>query len=302
MTETIKLLQFRAAYNLPVHAGIEVGIFARHALTIETAYTPGSLYVTRALKEGRCDIAHTGADDVIADVENDNRSDLFIFMGLHSGLFSLVGRPDCTSIDSLSGKSIGVDARTSGFALVLERLFRAKGFKGDDYQTVEIGGWESRYRALLEGKTIATLLTEPFIRNALDAGCRLLARDFEMIPSYQGTSGAASRRWAEQHPDRLVRYIRAYMEATQWCFNDRNRRACLDILARYSDIEGPAAEHTLDALLAPDAGLYAKAGVNISGVTAALELRAKLGYLVGPIPPVEKYVDLSYYRKASAIV
>ncbi len=202
MTETLKLIQFRAAYNLPIHAGIETGIFARHGLALETAYTPGSLYISQALKEGRYDIGHTGADDIIAAVENDDGSDLFIFMGLHSGLFTLVGAPDCASIDALSGRSIGVDAKTSGFALVLERMLHARGFTGDDYQLIEVGGWESRYRALMEEKITATLLTEPFVRNALGAGCHLLARDFEMIPSYQGTCGAASRRWAEQHPDR----------------------------------------------------------------------------------------------------
>jgi len=301
ISETVKVLQFRAAYNLPVHAGMETGIFARHALTLETAYTPGSLYISQALKEGRCDIGHTGADDIIADVENDHSADLFLFMGLHGGLFSLVGSPAATSIDALFGKSIGVDAKTSGFALVLERMLHAGGFTGDDYRLIEIGGWESRYAALVEGKITATLLTEPFVENALRAGCQLLARDFEMIPSYQGTCGAASRRWAERQPDRLVRYIRAYVEATQWCFERRNRRSCLDILARHNEIHGLAAEHTLDALLDPEHGLYPKAALNLSGVTAALDLRAELGYLARPVPPVEKYVDLSYYRKALSI-
>jgi len=299
--ETIKLLQFRAAYNLPVHAGIETGIFDRHGFALETDYTPGSLYISQTLKEGRCDIGHTGADDIIADVENDNRSDLFIFMGLHGGLFSLVGAPDCTSIDSLLSRSIGVDAKTSGFALVLERMLHARGFARDDYELIEVGGWESRYLALLEGKISATLLTEPFVDNARRAGCNLLMSDFEMIPSYQGTCGATSRRWAERQPDRLIRYIRAYVEATQWCFASPNRQACLDILARHYDIHGRAAGFTLDALLDPEHGLYPKAALNLSGVTAALELRAELGYLARPIPSVEKYVDLAYYNKAMAI-
>lgn len=296
--ETVKLIQFRAAYNLPVHAGIETGIFARHALTVESEYTPGSLYINQALKEGRFDIGHTGADDIIADVESDPVSDIFIFMGLHSGLFSLVGAPDCASIDSLLGSSIGVDATTSGFALVLEKMLHSKGFGRNDYQLIEVGGWERRYVALLERKISATLLTEPFIEQSLRAGCNLLARDFEMIPFYQGTCGAASRRWAERHEDRLVRYIRAYTEATEWCFDSRNREACLDILARHNEIHGIAAERTLATLLHPTHGLYPKAALNLSGVGAVLEIRAALGYLAPPIPSVKKYIDLSYYRKA----
>ena len=61
MTEILKLIQFRAAYNLPVHAGVETGIFARHGLALETAYTPGSLYISQTLKEGQYDIGHSGA-------------------------------------------------------------------------------------------------------------------------------------------------------------------------------------------------------------------------------------------------
>lgn len=297
MAERLKLIQFRAAYNMPVHAGIEIGIFARHGLELETAYTPGSLYISQALKEGRYDIGHTGADDVIAAVENDG-SDLFIFMGLHSGLFALVGAPGCMSIETLRGRAIGVDAKTSGFVFVLESMLHSRGFARGDYQLTEIGGWESRYRALMEGKIAATLLTEPFILNALEAGCHRLARDSEMIPSYQGTCGAASRRWAVEHPDRLVRYVRGYTEATRWCFAPANRRACLEILARHSEIDGAAAEHTLGALLDPQHGLYPKAVVNTAGVRAALELRAELGYLAHPIPPVEKYLDLSYHQAA----
>ncbi|HXF75143.1 MAG TPA: hypothetical protein VNN13_03545 [Methylomirabilota bacterium] len=64
--DAIRLLQFRAAYNLPVHAGIETGIFARHGFRIDVAYAQVSLSLCQALKNGRCDIGHTGADDVIA--------------------------------------------------------------------------------------------------------------------------------------------------------------------------------------------------------------------------------------------
>ena len=301
MTEIVRLIQFRAAYNLPIHAGIEAGIFARHGLAVETTYTPGSLYTSQALKEGRFDIGHTGADDVIADVENNTGSDLFIFMGLHSGLFSLVGARDCPSIDALAGRSIGVDAKSSGFALVLESMLRAKGFARDDYRPVEVGGWESRNRALLEGKISATLLTEPFVSNALGAGCNLLARDFEMIASYQGTCGAASRQWAEKHPERLIRYIRGYVEATQWCFDKRNRRACLDILARHNAIDLSAAEHTFDSLLDPRHGLDPKAAVNLSGVAAALELRVKLGYLPRPVPRLQKICRSLLLRESAAV-
>jgi ABC-type nitrate/sulfonate/bicarbonate transport system substrate-binding protein len=296
----LRLIQFKAGYNLPVHAGREKGIFARHGLEIEFAYTPGSLYLAEALRKGEFEIGHTGADDVIADVEDygGGPHGLFLFMGLHSGLLSLVGAPGMNTVESLRGKTLAVDARASGFVFILEKLLRSKGFTLSDYDFVEIGGWEKRYQALLEGKFSGTLLTPPFVGNALERGCHLLARGDQIVPCYQATGGAARRPWAEQHRDVLVRYIRATIEATRWCFEPKNRSQAIQLLGKHNGIEGRAAENTLDALLDPGYGIYPEVELNLSGVEAALELRAEMGFLNRPVPAVGKYVDLSYYRQA----
>ena len=38
--------------------------------------------------------------------------------------------------------------------------------------------------------------------------------------------------------------------------------------------------------------------MNLPGLRAVLELRAEMGFLKPPLPPVEKYIDLSYYNRA----
>ena len=236
----LRLIQFRAGYNLPVHVGRDKGIFERHGLEIEMTYTPGSLYISDALRKGEFEIGHTGADDIVADVEDfgGGPSSLFIFMGLHSGLLSIVGAPGMTTVESLRGKELAVDARASGFVFILEKLLRSNGFGPDDYKFVEIGGVDHRYQALLEGKVAGTMLLPPFAGNAVARGCHLLARGNEIVSCYQGTVGAAKRSWAEQNRDLLVSYIRAYVEATQWCFHASNRPACLALLAAHNGLEG----------------------------------------------------------------
>lgn len=296
----LRLIQFSAGYNLPVHAGREKGIFERHGLEFEIAYTPGSLYLSDALRKGDFEIGHTGADDVVADVEDfgGGPSGLFLFMGLHSGLLSVVGAPDMKAVESLRGKNLAVDARASGFVFILEKLLRSRGFGSDDCKFVEVGGVEKRYHELMEGKIAATLLTPPFVGNAVEQGCHLLARGEEIMPCYQATGGAAKRSWAEKNRDALVSYIRAYIEATQWCFESKNRSQCLELLSKHNGIEGKSAQETLDALLDPLYGIYPKAELNLPGLAAVLELRAEMGYLKLPLPPVEKYFDLSYYESA----
>ena len=294
----IHLIQFRAAYNLPVHAGVEQGFFGGSGLAIEVEYTPGSAFLVEAVRTGRCAIGHAAADDVVADVENQAGSDVFAFMGLHSGLLSLVGAPECPTMESLRGKPLAVDARDSGFVFILEKALRDHGFGPDDYELVEVGGWESRYQTLVDGTLHATLLTPPFVGAALERGCHLIARGEEMTPVYQATVGLARRSWAEANRAHLVSYIRCYVAATRWCFAPENRQSCFDILERHNGLTGAAAEETLDSLLDPAHGLYPEAALNIPGIGAALDLRAEMGFIASPPPPPDKYIDLSYYQAA----
>lgn len=296
--EHLRLIQFRAAYNLPVHVAIEHGIFAKHGLEVEVAYTPGSDFLIQALQSGRFQIGHPAADDVVAAVESNNASDLFLFMGLHSGLMGLIAAPELPDVQLLRGRVLGVDSRVTGFVFLLEKFLRSRGFSPNDYQLVEVGGWERRYHALLEKRIAATLLTAPFIDDALAAGCHLLARGRQLSTVYQATCGAARRAWARDHEALLARYIRAYVEATRWCFESVNRLACSTLLERHPALDQARAEKTLITILDPDLGLSPDAELNLPGVAAVLALRAEMGHLTLPLPPLEKYIDLSYYQNA----
>jgi ABC-type nitrate/sulfonate/bicarbonate transport system substrate-binding protein len=234
----------------------------------------------------------------VAAVEGKAGCDLFLFMGLHSGLLGLVAAPQYPSIQSLRGQTLGVDSRHTGFVFLLEKFLRSRGFSPQDYSLVEIGGWEFRYRALLERKIAATLLTSPYIEDAVESGCHLLARDWEIQPVYQATCGAASRAWASDHEALLVSYLKAYVEATRWCFDPANRDSCLRLLKQHMGLDEKRGAIALASILDPRHGLYPDAAPNIPGVAAVLQLRTEMGRLAAPIPPVDRYIDLSYYRKA----
>src|SRR3954463_13884919 len=82
---------FRAAYNLPVTLGMERGVFARHGLDIDLAYTRGSLMTTESLLSGERQVGVLAADDVVYEVER-RGADLFIFLGLNGGILRVIGR------------------------------------------------------------------------------------------------------------------------------------------------------------------------------------------------------------------
>jgi ABC-type nitrate/sulfonate/bicarbonate transport system substrate-binding protein len=293
----LRLIQFRAAYNLPVLAATEYGIFAKHGLELEVAYTPGSDFLIAALEAGEFDIGHTAADDVVAAVQGRARCDLFLFMGLHSGLLSLVAGPAYRNVESLRGQSLGVDSKSTGFVFVLKKFLRSNGIGPEECTLMEIGGWERRCRALLEKTIAATLLTSPYVEEAMEAGCHLLARGNDMEPVYQATCGAASRSWAKENQQVLIEYIKAYVHATRWCFDPANQQACLHLLNRHMDLDQSRGEKALTGLLDSEFGLYPRAELNIAGLAAVLALRAEAGQ-----PPsqssVKRFIDPTYYQKA----
>src|SRR2546428_681695 len=221
----LRVILFRAAYNLPVTSGIARGVFAKHGLELDIVYTRGSQMTSASLLSGDCDVGALAADDVVYEVEA-HGSDLFIFMGLHGGILQLVARPGVKSVHDLRGGRLGVDDPNSGFALVAHKILQRLGLKRSDYETLAMGGQELRFRALGEGKIDVTLSTPPFSLELVERGFTLLARAKDYVPRYQASCAVATRRWAAKNADALAAYIQAYRESVTWTL--ANRTAGID--------------------------------------------------------------------------
>ena len=82
------------------------------------------------LSLGKCDIAMTAVDNIVAYVEGQGEApigpqpDFFAFLGSDSRFLSLVASPDIRNVSDLSGKTLSVDALTTGYAFVLFEILR----------------------------------------------------------------------------------------------------------------------------------------------------------------------------------
>ena len=206
-----------------------------------------------------------------------------------------------TTVESLRGKELAVDARASGFVFILGNCCARMASVAtitNSLRSAALTGVIRRYwRASLPDLPVGPVAAVRGQRRGAGLPPARARRSNRFL-----LSGNRGRRetvpWAEQNRDLLVSYIRAYVEATQWCFDASNRPDCLALLAAHNGLEENAAVQTLDALLDSDYGMYPTAAVNLPGVQSVLELRAEMGFLNPPLPPVEKYIDLSYYNAA----
>jgi ABC-type nitrate/sulfonate/bicarbonate transport system substrate-binding protein len=300
----LRVIAFDGGWNLPIWAAQRQGFFDAQGLAVQLSYTPTSAYLVSALLDSRVDIAFAVFDNVVAYREGQGEAkvaddpDLFAFMGGDGGFLAIVASPSLTRFADLKGKTLSVDAMTTGFAFVVRELVARNGLAEADVNFVRAGGTANRYRELIAGKHDATLLRTPFELLARNRGFNVLA-SADALGAYQGTVGVARAAWAREHEAALVAFIRAYRAATDWLYDRANRDIVEALLvANIRDMSPALAKQSYDLLLGDKGGLARDLAPDQEGMKEVLRLRSKFGVPQKTLTDPTKYVDLSYYRKA----
>jgi ABC-type nitrate/sulfonate/bicarbonate transport system substrate-binding protein len=257
------------------------------------------------LIDGKFDIAMTAVDNLIAYREGQGEvpkegPDLFAFMGGDNGFLRLVTVPEVKTFRQLHGKTLSVDAMTTGYAFVLfEILARNKLHMGKDYKVVTAGGVLQRYQALLEKKHAGTLLLSPFEVQAEEKGFHRLANATDVLGRYQGLVGGARKSWAEKNSDALVGYIRGFSDAVDWLYDPSNREEAITIFLKNLPSASPqSALVAYGILLSPAEGFQKKAKIDLEGVKTVLALRSKYAKPHKSLKDPSQYYDPSFYEAA----
>jgi ABC-type nitrate/sulfonate/bicarbonate transport system substrate-binding protein len=300
----LRVISFDGGWNLPVWAAQRQGFFEAQGVTVQLSYTPTSVYLITKLLDGTFDIALAGMDNVVAYQEGQGEAkipdnpDLFAFLGGDAGFLSVVSAPSVKSFADLKGKTVSVDAMTTGFAFVARELLVRNGVTETDVTFVRAGGTANRYRELIAGKHDATLLRTPFELLVRQRGFNQLA-GAESLGAYQGTVAAARRGWATGHEKELIGFLRGYRAAVDWLYDRANRDIVEAILvANIRDMTPTLAKQSYDLLLADKGGMTRDVALDMDGIRTVLVLRSKYGMPQKSLADPMKYVDLSYYEKA----
>src|SRR6185312_14853567 len=100
--------------------------------------------------------------------------DVVIVVGLDRGFNKLVVQPEITSYEKLRGKTLGVDAPDTAFALIAYDMLRRKDLKPGDYKVKPVGATRFRLQALKNRTIDVSVLNLPFNLFAQQAGLRIL--------------------------------------------------------------------------------------------------------------------------------
>ncbi len=302
--QPVSVIVFPGGFNWPIWVAQEKGYFANNGIEVKLTPTPNSVFQLTNLIEGKFDIGMTAVDNVIAYMEGQGEApvatqpDLFAFMGGDNGFLSLVVAPEVKTFADLKGKTLSVDALTTGYAFVLLDLLERSGLKQGDYEIAKAGGVLQRWEALREKKHAGTMLITPFDIIAKGMGFNVLQRAIDVYGHYQGLIGATRRSWAEANQGKLNGYIRAYTTALDWLGSPANKDEAIAILRKNLPQMSEQLAAQAYAELAPPKGFTPKAKIDIDGVKRVLELRSKYGEPKKSLTDAAKYYDGKYYEAA----
>ncbi|KWR89933.1 hypothetical protein RM96_12095 [Cupriavidus sp. IDO] len=300
----LTVLGFEGAFNLPIWVAQQQRFFEKHELDVGLEYVKGSVDMVNRLTSGTAQIALTSVDNVLAyrsgqgETASGSAPDLVAFMGGDHGFLSLMSQPEITSVSQLRGKTLSVDALTTGFAFVLREILIANRIAVADVAFDAAGGTGNRYRALIAGKHDGTLVRSPFERLAERQGCHVLVSGKSLFADYLGTVGAVMQSWASHNPAQVVGFILAYREALNWIFDANNIEAIVEILrAEFAQLMYEDARAVLEDLVDPAYGLIRDMEIPDAG----LELVSRIRDVHASVPtsrPLGDCVDRHYLRLA----
>ena len=294
----LSVMVFPGTQTLPLFAAQAQGFFARRGLTIELKPAPNSEEQRRGLAEGRYQIVHGAADQCVALVEA-AKVGAAIVAGGDNGFNHLFVQPEIASIADLRGRTLVADVANTGWSFVLYEILRRHGLGPGDYRVHEAGAPFRRFETMRSDRTIAAaILNPPFAIHARRAGLKDMGAVVDEIGPYLGTVPYVLRAWAASNSATLVAYLQACIEGLRWSLEPANRSAAVRLYANRLEVPANIAAEIHAAATAPALGLARDAAFDPEGFKTVLRLRAAFDG-VEPSPP-EKYLDLSYYRRALA--
>jgi ABC-type nitrate/sulfonate/bicarbonate transport system substrate-binding protein len=303
--QSIKVVAFAGASNWPYWVAQEKGFFKNEGIETTLDITPNSVEMARNLNAGRFDLALSSIDNIVAYDEGQGEADLggpanFVALfGVENGLLSLMASPDVTSFADLKGKTLSVDAMTTGFAFVLRELLARNNISDSDVKIVRVGGGAQRLEALLKKEQDATILNAPLDLVAEARGFKRLAKAKDVLGAYQGIVGAARRDNAEQKRKDLEAFTRAFHRAVAWLGDPANKEEAVTLLmGRMRGMERAGAERAYQVLLDPKEGIYRDLKIDREGVRTVLSLRSKYAQPRKELTDPDRYIDDSYLANA----
>ncbi len=289
----------RSIFSLPIFVAERQGFFVREGLDFHMTPVPGGgTKLIDALHDGTADVTHVATAFLIQAAMKGSDA-VAVATEFNNPIYSLVAKPEIKSYADLKGKLIGVAAETGSITISIRKLLAMNGIHREDFKARFVDGTPDRLVCLTAGDCDAVPLGQPHDFVAIRRGYNLLGRSTEAVPEFVYTVTAARRSWAARNKDAVTRYVRALAAAFTFIHEPGNRDAVLRTIVDTTGFAEANARMTLELFAEPGRKVMPMRGeLDAKGMATAIAFLGEAGILKAPLPPVERFVDLTYLKAA----
>ncbi len=278
----------------PMWVAEDKGYFAEQGINVELILTGDATAQLEKLRNAELDLGHQAADHIVRAIE---RGDNFVVVHtITRATNDLLVGPGIKSFNDLKDKTFALANLNVSYWLMFDKVLRANGVNPGDYKVIaNSGGPAMRMQVLRAGKADVTYMNPPASIEAEAEGYTRLTSLSEHYPQFPASSIATRRDWGELNRDVLVKYLMAYIRATEWLLDESNRDEAMNIAVNIGGHERNILDGAYEAFVKH--GLVRFGTLSSDGYSQISQLLLEKG-IVNEISPMEKYADTTYQQKA----
>jgi NitT/TauT family transport system substrate-binding protein len=285
----------RTVEQLPNYAATDKGFFAQEGIQGDVVLIGSTDTLIQALIAGQVNVAIVDPTPAINAVERG--ATLKIIGGtVPIAAYTLVGCGKYKTVRELKGTTLSVVSLVSGSTIFLREMLKQEGLElNRDYSIIQGGPTTQRLASLKGCIASATMVLGGDLPRARELGYTEMARLHDYIPNLQFHSFIVDSRWAEANSQLTVRYLKAMIRAMQWAHAHKEESA--ELIAKRTGIPLKYTRPNVEEYLAQ--GIISRDGsINRDGFQRLIDLMGERLFKQRPYPPPEKYLDMSYLRRA----
>lgn len=214
--------------------------------------------------------------------------------------YSLIAKKGLTTVNQLKGKLISIGGPSDITRPFMDAIMEHYGFKADDWTYTFAGSSADRYAALVAGAIDATLLAPPMSFRAIAQGFPVLDEVPKYFPNFPYVTWAVRPAWAKEHPDLLIGFIKAQLQAVRWLYTPANKQKAIALLMEETNSSADDASKSYDVFVTQQRYFSTTGTFTVDSFNRVVQTMIKAGMLAAPAPPGAKFFDNTYAQRAGA--
>jgi len=282
--------------SISPYVAIDKGIFKKYGLDVEVVEFRGDAIHTKALLSGDIDLSiNMGATEAMVSVSKKAPIKLWVVANPITPYHFIARKEAGTTLQALVGKSIAVSGIGAISYHIPRIVLERSGIDPEKFKYVVVGSPADRFRALVAGKTDATIVTNT---EAAKLGSFPEIIDIvnvpKVIPEIPYEFGMAREEYIQKNTETVYKLAKAIIETNRWIAT--NKAGTVEVGKKVLPEE--TTEVLTKAYEMADPRLW---GVNGDFTEASynytVEFLKKVGYLETPVP-FNQFFDRRFVDRA----